>query len=686
MQNSELLQTGVQIPLFSNSRQDIVLLEDHVIVRSDEARWKECIHELADARYFGFDIETYGFSDDNLGALDPWEGRIRLMSIALPSGKVMLLDLGGWNDCRDEALRLNREALEALRKALENRDQIVVGHNLAFDALFVMCAYGWKVNNVRDTELMSQVLWAGLGDDMGNRIPHSLKEVCWRLGLGKLDKSIQKSDFGWDISNAQRNYSACDALIAVKVWQRLGKLIKEEGLQHSTEVECRALPAFVHMMYHGLPVDVARLESLIREYKRKSTDIVSAFLELFPNVNPLSQRQVMHALNERFEFSLTSIGDADLSGILEPSEAKLAAKAILDFRRVRTQLAYLEGILLKTRLGRVRTKFRQIGPTGMGRSTSKSPNLQNPANDSQTLRDLGLDPVRSIFRAKPGHKMIVVDLSQAHSRIAASVSKDPKLGRAYRHNLDIHSITASGLAKQSGLGPEWTPSNIALWRKSKTHPNHLKAQELRQLSKPVFYGSLNLQGAKALQATARTAFEPVHLTEDEAKEGIATWRKIYAGLFRFQMAVIRKANTFRHRFPEFECRYPWLVGKMFGEVRGLTGRRMFLLRREYGGRTSVKGPDCVSMVWMSTEADAIKEGLARVYEEILNHPEWGAKICNFCHDEVDLECREEFSESVAEAALRIVTEAFQEVIPDTPAADPTTRPGDLICDSWVEKG
>lgn len=145
---------------------------------------------LARERLIGLDLETTG--------LDPHQERIRLLSLALPqAGEVLLVDL----------FRLPG-ALEGIRPFLEaGEGALLVGHNLAFDLGFLM-ARGLFPSGRRlwDTGLAQQVLRAL------PRMP-ALKDLL------PVDKSLQVSDWGGELSQRQLEYAARDAVAVLVLYK-----------------------------------------------------------------------------------------------------------------------------------------------------------------------------------------------------------------------------------------------------------------------------------------------------------------------------------------------------------------------------------------------------------------------------------------------------------------------------------
>ena len=82
------------------------------------------------------------------------------------------------------------------------------------------------------------------------------------------------------------------------------------------------------------------------------------------------------------------------------------------------------------------------GGTATGRLSSSNPNMQN-----MTARgELG-KRMRSLFVARPEHKLLVADLAQAELRVLAHYSKDKALLQAFAQEQDLHVLTGAGCAQ-----------------------------------------------------------------------------------------------------------------------------------------------------------------------------------------------------------------------------------------------
>src|SRR3954468_24327726 len=156
----------------------------HYVLVADPADLPMVATAVEQTALVGLDTETT--------ALDPRAGRVRLLSLAcdtIDGGTCAYLV-----DCfaADPA---------PLWEALAGRP--VVGHNLAFDLQF-LARLGFEPGAVRDTLLMSQVLYAG---DRSIK-SHKLADCC-RRELGEaVDKAEQTSDWSGPLTAGQLRYAA----------------------------------------------------------------------------------------------------------------------------------------------------------------------------------------------------------------------------------------------------------------------------------------------------------------------------------------------------------------------------------------------------------------------------------------------------------------------------------------------
>lgn len=659
---------------------------DREIVLVGDARWDSCLEELRKASWHTLDIEGYD-ADPPLKA-DP-RRRInmvtflpRLLQVALPSGRVMIADLGGIRDDRAAAHERYKEFLGILREAIWDPDRLTVGHHLKFDLGVVLHRYGWECRGARCTMLMSQLLYAGL-----RNVRHSLGALCERLGI-PIDKSQQQSDWSGHLSNSQLNYAGRDPLRTAQAAKILAGELRKAGLNNSAQAEMLALPAFVEIEFRGMPVNKEKLDAQLANWRRIQELVIQPFLERYPGLSPSRNKEVAKRLSNDpihggYQFythgSTKSgkttiqerVGEEVLVQFDNPDHPWISA--LMEWRSVGKQVEYLEQVDHFMRDGRVRSEYAQIAGgedragndatgKGMGRSAAKAPNCQNSPKLQPNHEKLGGEPVRAVFEPPPGRALIVADLSQAHARIGAQASQDETLLRVYNNGEDAHCHTASTLAQRRGKN--WTWEDVARLRKQKTEDGRLAAS-LRDLAKPTFYTSLNMGGALKIKEAGETSPEPVQMTLEQAKEAVDAWRQKYAGLYAYQRNTVREANREDVIFG----------GAHYAVQRTLTNRRLFLLKEpdkfddrepyfckacgSWHTRLLAKASDIVSFVWMGTEADAIKRALGLIYLAFKANPHWEAIIAGFVHDEIDVECAEDHGYEVAAKVQEIIHECMR---------------------------
>ena len=453
-----------------------VELDPRVILWGD-TRWDSFLEDFKKTNIFAFDFETYGAGPND--ALYFRNQIPRLLSIALSEKTVAILDFGGWKDNREERLERYGPILKILEEKLKDLSCIKLGINLKFDIICAMAHFGFKTRQVRDLMITSQVIWAGVGVEKAKagenraercKISHGMKGLAERLGVldlpeFPLDKSEQTSDWGWDLTNSQLNYSGMDSLILFPMYSRIKPYIREAKCIYSIMAENDAVPVFAEMEYYGVPVDVNEAERQLEVYKQAQLEEIKPYLESFPDSNWLSNPQVLENLNEKYpELNLTSVGAEVLATIGVPE-----TEALIKARSMNTSINYLSTLIENSfqykedEFHSVRTFYRQIAPSGTGRSSCNSKigrnsgkldvgiQLQNPPA-KPPRKDL--PNIASCFAAPEGYSYAVFDLSAAHARIATQLSKAELLCKIYNEDFDGHSIFAAFIAEQAWLEKE----------------------------------------------------------------------------------------------------------------------------------------------------------------------------------------------------------------------------------------
>lgn len=660
-----------QISLFSNLEP----LQDGIIYSRDASteEIKQFIQRWSVAKEFALDIETYGREEND--PLDPWKGRIRTIQIGLKSGECLIADLGGWDDDRDAFTgRLEKLGFfQELKRSIQSKFKWLVGHNLVFDLQWLIHTYGYKPWRCADTMILSQLYWAGI-----EPYRHSLKAVCERLGIG-IDKEQQRSDWGFELTNEQLNYAGNDVKVLFEVWGQLGAMCVEAGLTQSVNTEFKALPAFAEMNVYGFPADEQLLDEITNIYQDAANGLAKRFNETFPDLTVDDNRKLPPAIKEKLGIN---VSNSDKNA-LNPHRDNPVISSLLSTRSIGAYLDYLANMKLAYRDGAIRGGFRQNAPQGRGRSTSgktngiPSVNLQNPPNPSKACPEvaaLKLPPIRSIFRPEPGYKLLVVDLSAAHARIAAETTQDELFIASYIDNVDVHAIVASKLSYL--VGKFWTREDISRIRKGDSDDAKL-AISLRNTAKNVFYGWLNGAGIAKTAETIRIG--GYECDKEFAESILKLLGESFPGIktYHDQVKISLKQNI--KQFEGCKMPYTWATG--------LSGRRVYLPvwptnDKGYGG---AKPTDALMVAWMTVEADAVKMACHLVRRKADQHPEWGLRLVNICHDELNAVCREEHAEEAAKAVWMSMQTSLAYFVRAIPVVEDPFKAESVICSNWSEK-
>lgn len=659
-----------QLELFK--RKDLeedVPLRDGIIYITDEC-WDLCEFEqkLLGSTQLGFDIETYG--ELPLDGLRWWRGKIRLMQFSFSEKECYVLD---WLKLSEAT---KKHILPTIKLVLESYEVEKWAFNGKFECCFCIGQLGIHPRNFRDPMLMSQLLYTGV-----KQLKHSLEACCDRYLQIQVNKDEQTSNWGeLDLMNKQINYAAMDATIMWPLVATLKRLIKVEKLTYQAKLECLFMHVLAEMQCNGFPVSSEYIEMAIADHEAYSKKMTQSFYATFPNLSiTTSHPKMTHILNEQFNIGLLSTEDAELSLHKDIPEIK----AIADYRSIKKHLDYLRGMQLNCRNERAYSDFRQL--TGFGRTSSsrmKAKGYKTDASDGINLQnapkpipETDMVSVRKCFRPGKGKAFINCDLSGAHAVFGTELSQDPVLLDIYNNEKDVHLVTAVGLAAQDGHDLDYDTLYYA--RKNPDHEYHDYTGKIRDLAKPIFYGSLNLQGAFTLQKTA--AKEGIYLTEDEATNSRNVWRDIYKKLYYTQKKLIMWANDYRKK-----CSF---VDGVFGWAIASSGRRLWMRKFPdpyHSDGIAVKGTDCVAFHWAALEIEVVKQAGVWCQNQFDNHPEWQAKIVNLCHDEFDVECLNEYAIDVARCVKQAMAKAMRKWVRSIPV-ETNKNYADYIKPDWSEK-
>ena len=120
-------------------------------------------------------------------------------------------------------IQLNRETYKApnLKKILENKKINKIFHYARADLLFIKKYLKSNVENINCTKIMSK-----LARSYSDK--HGLKDLIKEFTGNDINKSLQSSDFGGDLSEKQLQYCARDVIYLHEIYRCLNKILVRE--------------------------------------------------------------------------------------------------------------------------------------------------------------------------------------------------------------------------------------------------------------------------------------------------------------------------------------------------------------------------------------------------------------------------------------------------------------------------
>src|SRR3989338_6104808 len=404
-----------------------------------------------------------------------------------------------------------------------------------------------------------------------------------------------------------------------KLASALGKEISEKKLMRVwEEIELPLIPVIYAMEKIGILIDSEFLKKLSAETEKKLTVLQKKIWDICGtefNIN--SPKQLSEMLFEKMGLTAKRLKKTGTGAKSTRESELLKLKGIhpvitelLSYR----ELAKLKSTYLDTlppmadANGRVHTTYDQAG-TVTGRLSSSDPNLQNIPIRSETGRE-----VRKAFLARQGFELVAFDYSQLELRIAAILSRDKKMTRAFAEGKDIHTATAVEIFN--------------------VRENEV-TDSMRREAKVINFGILYGMGVNALS-------QALEVPRDKAQEFWEEYFRDFDGVYKFLEETKRKARE-------------------KGYVETLFGRRRYLpeiysqaeyIRKE-AERMATNAPI------QGTAADIVKLGMIRAQEFIDKNLTGNAFQLLQIHDELLFEVKKEKMGFFAKSIRQILEEIYK---------------------------
>ena len=381
--------------------------------------------------------------DTETSSLDPHQADLIGISLCSKIGKACYIPIA-----HKSKKNIDKNiVLKKLKTLLEDPSIKKIGQNVKFDFI-VLYKHGISIQSMEDTMLMSYVLDAGKNRhnmDILSEIHLGHKTISFKDMVGTGKKQINFSEV--DVEKA-KDYAAEDADITFRLYKKFYQSLKEEKMINIYEVfEKPMIKILAFMEIEGIKIDNNFLKILSNKFHKKIERIQNEVFKLskkkFNIASPKQLGEIIYNDLKIAGLKKTKKGSfATSASVLEDLAFKgnKFPQLVLDWRQVsKLKNTYSDSLPehINPKTKRVHTSFL-LAATTTGRLASSDPNLQNIPIKSEDGKD-----IRKAFIAKKDHVLISADYNQIEMRILADLADVKELKKAFKNDIDIHSLTAS---------------------------------------------------------------------------------------------------------------------------------------------------------------------------------------------------------------------------------------------------
>ncbi len=570
-----MLQKFKLLPL--KKEEKLPEIEKKYSVINNKKDFEELCEKIKSEEKIAFDTET--------SSLNFADMKIVGVSCSFKSGEAYYIPLGHFYLGLEPESQLDRKyVLDKLNSLFLNKK--VIAHNIKFDFLGLK-KYGLDFDMWFDTSVAHYLLEPESG--------HSLSKISEKYLNEKMIEFSELVPKGDSIASVEiervGNYACADADICFRLYNLLEKKLKSENLEELFfKIEMPLVKSLSHMEWHGIKLDSDYLKTLEIEYSKKQQITQKEIFEIAGvEFNIDSPKQLSEILFNKLGIDpvkKTKTGFSTDASVLEELALKGVeiADKIVKYRNYAKLLnTYIIPLpKLTDRNGYLHTSFNQTVTT-TGRLSSSNPNLQNIP-----IRTEDGNAIRKAFVAEKGKIFLSFDYSQIELRVLAHITEDGELINAFKNDIDVHSLTASGIFDVDISAVD---------------------KEMRRVAKMVNFGLI--YGMNTYGLAGR-----LNIPNKEAARYIENFFAKYHKVKEFNEKVIEEAEKTR------------MVKTWFGRQRSLSGFNKNQLAR-MAVNTPIQG----------TAADIIKIAMNNLYNELeLNYDKNSeVKMLLQIHDELVFE-------------------------------------------------
>jgi DNA polymerase III delta subunit/DNA polymerase I-like protein with 3'-5' exonuclease and polymerase domains len=676
--------------------------------------YQKLLNELIKTNELVIDLETFGESNDKYGGLHPWKSKIRLIQLGIGES-IYVVDLGAREEAqlnlfsigsvgRDIQKENFNKLINLLKIKIEDNNTKIIGHNVKFDLLKLAIEFNIKSpRNVWDTLLGSKCVIGYYGtNESGNQKRNQALfrfslESCVGKFLGEIiNKTEQKSDWGSPLlTDSQINYAIDDIKWTYNLFNKLYLIATNriefkyyyDGSYDLWVLENNCIAPAITMSLNGIPLDKIKLKEQISKVNEIiDNDILVKWREICPDINPTQKQKLITFVSDKYNIHLDKWDKESLADHKNNPLVDLSIKhtSLLSYLKDLKAFQSAEFVLND---GLIHTDYNTL--TGTGRFSSGNNKLKDIPNlhaigaksNNYINEQCGLPLVRECIVAPDGYKMIILDLSAAHARIAAQWCNDKTaiiaqndetidthskvavyVSQAFeRHDLDWQTISKlCGKFVYLDSNGKPLPKNLHHthpdYIDAKGHPDSGFAKTCRNIAKNTYYGWLNGAGAKRTKVTLKSQFG-MDVQLEACQAALDGCREIYQDI-----------EPSRNKF------------------MNTINQKIFTMNTDIGSRhIAPVYIDLVNTVILFEAVTDFNDSNKYVapYTQVLASI-WSRTIINYVHDEFNLLAPEELASEVAKEVKDIMSFNFSSIIKDVLPGFPNDH-NEFICKSWADK-
>ncbi|ETZ06683.1 DNA polymerase I [Holospora obtusa F1] len=425
-------------------------------------------------------------------------------------------------------------------------------------------------------------------------------------------------DIKWDTRILEEQQSMCEiqeAFFGIQAYKMFKERIKNLEIHTLyTTLDLPLIQCLRKMELHGISINISVLSELSQKLFNKMDELEKKIYKIFNKpVNLASPKKLAEVLFQDLGWPVSKKGKSGQystdSSVLEEYalQGYSVAQDILDWRHcAKLKQSYTDTLpnQLNPDTGKIHSSF-SMSTTSTGRLASFHPNLQHIPVSSEF-------PIRSAFLSSPGYVFLSLDYSQIELRLLAHMGNIPSLIEAFQKEQDIHRATAQTL-----------------------FDTHEVTSEHRKYAKTVNFGILYGMSAFGLA-------RQLNISSQEAQNYIQRYFDLYPGVKDYMKQIEEQV-------------------KKEGSVYTLWGRKCTVLDIHNASSIARQGAirQAINAPLQGTCADFMKKAMLAC-ENLLGNK---GHLLLQLHDELLLEVKEEYAESISQQIKSLMEKIEQLKVP-----------------------